>query len=66
MIGEFLISYITLYIYNILITHMTTMEYSIILSRDHILIESVDGILLIDTGSPLSFHENGLIHLGDE
>lgn len=42
------------------------MEYDIILSRDHILIESVDGILLIDTGSPMSFHKNGLIHLGGE
>ena len=42
------------------------MEYDIILSRDHILIESVDGILLVDTGSPMSFHENGLIHLGGE
>ncbi len=45
---------------------MSTMEYDIILSRDHILIESVDGILLVDTGSPMSFHENGLIYLGGE
>ena len=42
------------------------MEYNIILSRDHVLIESVDGIILVDTGSPMSFHENGLIYLGGE
>ena len=42
------------------------MEYNIILSRDHILIDSADGILLVDTGSPMSFHENGMIRLGDE
>ena len=42
------------------------MEYNIILSRDHVLIESVAGIVLVDTGSPMSFHENGLIHLGGE
>ena len=45
---------------------MSTMEYNIILSCDHILIDSVDGILLVDTGSPMSFHENGIIHLGEE
>ena len=45
---------------------MRTMEYNIILSHDYILIESVGGILLIDTGSPMSFHENGLINLGGE
>ena len=44
---------------------MNTIEYNIILSRDHILIDSGD-ILLVDTGSPLSFHENGIIHIGDE
>ena len=42
------------------------MEYNIILSRDHILIDSADGILLVDTGSPMSFHENGMIRLGDD
>lgn len=42
------------------------MEYNIILSRDHILIEGVDGILLVDTGSPMSFHEKGLLHIGGE
>ena len=42
------------------------MEYNIILSRDHVLIESVGGILLVDTGSPMSFHEKGLIRLGGE
>lgn len=45
---------------------MSTMEYNIILSRDHILIEGVDGILLVDTGSPMSFHEKGLLHIGGE
>ena len=45
---------------------MSTISCNIILSRDHILIDSADGILLVDTGSPMSFHENGLIHLGDE
>ena len=42
------------------------MEYNIILSRDHILIECIGGILLVDTGSPMSFHENRLIHLEGE
>lgn len=45
---------------------MGTTNYDIILSRDHILIDSVDGILLVDTGSPMSFHENGMIRLGDD
>ena len=42
------------------------MEYNIILSRDHILIKCIGGILLVDTGSPMSFHENRLIHLEGE
>ena len=41
-------------------------EFNIILSRDHILINSDGDILLVDTGSPMSFHENGSIHLGGE
>jgi len=41
-------------------------EFDIILSRDHILINSDGDILLVDTGSPASFHENGSIHLGGE
>ena len=34
--------------------------------RDHILIETADGMILVDTGSPVSFHENGIIRLGNE
>ena len=45
---------------------MSTIEFNIILSRDHILISSDGDILLVDTGSPMSFHENGSIRLGDE
>lgn len=45
---------------------MNTIEYNIILSRDHVLIDTAGGILLVDTGSPMSFHGNGLIHLGHE
>ena len=41
-------------------------EFDIILSRDHILIDCTGGMLLIDTGSPLSFHKNACIQLGDE
>lgn len=41
-------------------------EYDILLSRDHVLIDCVGGRLLVDTGSPLSFHENGRFQLGDE
>ena len=45
---------------------MNTTVYNIILSLDHILVDTVDGILLVDTGSPMSFHENSLIRLGGE
>ena len=41
-------------------------EYDILLSRDHVLINCVGGMLLVDTGSPLSFHEDGRFQLGDE
>lgn len=45
---------------------MSTMEYNIILSRDHILVDCGGDVLLVDTGSPMSFHENGSIRIGDE
>lgn len=45
---------------------MSTIEYSIIMSRGHILIDCGGDVLLVDTGSPVSFHENGDIHIGDE
>ena len=48
------------------IIDMNTTVYNITLALDHILIDTVDGILLVDTGSPMSFHENGLIRLGGE
>lgn len=45
---------------------MSTIEYSIIMSRGHILIDCGGDVLLVDTGSPVSFHENGSIRIGDE
>ena len=39
-------------------------EYDIKLSNGHILIEGGNGRLLVDTGSPLSFHESGRLILG--
>lgn len=30
---------------------------------DHLLIESEGGLLLIDTGSPMSFHKDGVISI---
>ena len=42
------------------------MEFDIILSQDHVLIDCAGGMLLIDTGSPFSFHENACIQLGGE
>ena len=38
-------------------------EYEIKLSKGHILIHDGEGWLLVDTGSPLSFHESGRITL---
>lgn len=42
---------------------MNTNEYNIRLSRGHVLIDGGEGLLLVDTGSPLSFHELGRIRL---
>ena len=41
-------------------------EYDIKLSNGHILIEGGNGRLLVDTGSPLSFHESGRLILGGQ
>jgi len=38
-------------------------EYRIKNINDHILIEGENGLLIVDTGSPLSFHESGQIKL---
>lgn len=46
---------------------MTKTEYPISIVRGHILVrDGHDSTLLIDTGSPLSFHRDGLISLGGE
>ena len=45
---------------------MNMNEYDIRLSRGHVLIDGGEGLLLVDTGSPMSFHENGLIRLCGE
>ena len=42
---------------------MNTNEYDIRLSRGHVLIDGGEGLLLVDTGSPMSFHELGRIRL---
>lgn len=41
-------------------------EYAIKLTNGHILIEGGNGRLLVDTGSPLSFHESGRLILGGQ
>lgn len=41
-------------------------EYDIILTNGHILVEGGNGRLLVDTGSPLSFHESGRLVLGGQ
>ena len=41
-------------------------EYEIKLSIGHILIEGGNGRLLVDTGSPFSFHESGRLILGGQ
>ena len=41
-------------------------EYDIMLRNGHILIEGGNGRLLVDTGSPLSFHESGRLILGGQ
>lgn len=45
---------------------ITMTEYDIRLSLGHVLIDSGSGWLLVDTGSPLSFHEDGRIILCGE
>ena len=41
-------------------------EYEIKLTNGHVLIEGGNGRLLVDTGSPLSFHESGRLILGGQ
>jgi hypothetical protein len=45
---------------------MNKNEYDIRLSRGHVLIDGGEGLLLVDTGSPMSFHELGRIRLCGE
>lgn len=45
---------------------MNTNEYDIRLSRGHVLIDGGEELLLVDTGSPMSFHELGRICLCGE
>ena len=45
---------------------MNRTAYEILLRRDHILFNTDGGVILVDTGSPLSFQENGCIRLGEE
>ena len=42
---------------------MKQTEYAIITARGHVLIDGGEGLLLVDTGSPMSFHELGRIRL---
>lgn len=39
--------------------------YPLIEFRRHLLLKNTQGNLVIDTGSPVSFHEDGIIELGD-
>ncbi len=41
-------------------------EYSIKNVKGHILIETDGGLVLVDTGSPASFHEDGKIAIGEK
>ena len=45
---------------------LTMSEYDIKLSNGHVLIEGGNGRLLVDTGSPLSFHKSGRLVLGGQ
>ena len=47
----------------VVLMDMNTNEYDIRLSRGHVLIDGGEGLLLVDTGSPMSFHELGRIRL---
>lgn len=47
-------------------TPMNMKEYDIILHNGHILVAEDGGILLIDTGSPASFHSDGRFSLAGE
>ena len=40
--------------------------FDIIYFKGHILFDNGDGLVLVDTGSPTSFHESGVLKLGDE
>lgn len=44
---------------------MTFTSYPLIEHERHLLLENRQGLLVIDTGSPVSFHEDGIIELGD-
>ena len=48
------------------IVNMNKNEYDIRLSRGHVLIDNGGEMLLVDTGSPMSFHELGRIRLRGE
>ena len=45
---------------------MKQTEYAIITARGHVLIDGGEGLLLVDTGSPMSFHESGRLDLCGE
>lgn len=45
---------------------MSTTEFDLRMSRGHVLFDSGAGLLLVDTGSPWSFHESGRIRLCGE
>lgn len=47
-------------------TEITMTEYDIKLTNGHVLIEGGNGRLLVDTGSPLSFHASGRLILGGQ
>ena len=42
------------------------MSYRLQIVSDHLLIESKGGLLLVDTGSPMSFHKDGVISLSGD
>ena len=51
--------------YICVMTEMTQYmkEYRLQIVSDHLLIESEGGLVLVDTGSPMSFHKDGVISL---
>ena len=40
--------------------------FDLIICNDHVLFDNGSGLVLLDTGSPLSFHESGTMQIGDE